>query len=300
MKTLNGLTLGQQIKSISVIGLGLIGTSLVRAVKAVMSPTQKIFICGYDNNFSPRDQKDILAYGLDRFETNFRFLCASDLIVLASPVQENIKLIKKIRPFVKATSLVTDVSSTKAEMMKSAEQLTNTFIGLHPIAGSELRGYRNSDANLFRGKPFIVCASKSDLKQPKAAELLSLIEAIGGEVSVMDAVTHDEVFSRLSHLPQLVSTLLATVAEDDLDKAGTGLISLLRLAGSDFAVWQDILSTNRENVATSLDAFSASLKTLSKAIRAGDDKTLSKLFEKANRAYSKKIEHKLLLSAKRD
>lgn len=287
-----GAVLGQNLKSISIIGLGLIGMSFARAVKAALQSfngnAPRITLCGYDNNFSAREQKDILPFGIDRFETNLRFLCASDAILLAAPVQENIKILKKIKPFVKSSTLIADMSSTKAEIAAAAEaSLPNTFIGLHPVAGSEKKGYQNSSPTLFAGKPFAVCASKSDLKDLKAQELLALIKLIGGEVFFIEPQAHDELFARISHLPQLLSVALAEFSGDDIDKAGAGLHDWARLSGSSYDVWQDIFSTNRDHVADALDAFSKELKKLSDAVRKDDHKTLRKSFERANKTYEK-------------
>ncbi|NTW49087.1 MAG: prephenate dehydrogenase/arogenate dehydrogenase family protein [Chlorobiales bacterium] len=277
-----------QIKSVSVIGLGLIGTSLARALQAAsLEQSQKLSISGYDNNFSVKEKKEILDYGIDRFETDFQFLCSSDLLLLAAPVEENIKVIKKIKRFLKPKTLVVDVSSTKVAIMEAAKELQIPFVGLHPIAGSEQRGYQNSNPAIFKGRPFIVCGDKKTLNQPKVKDLLKLIKGTGAKTLTMSPQEHDAVFARVSHLPQLISTTLINFCEDDLERAGAGFSDVTRLSGSAWSVWRDILTTNTEEVASSLDVFADELKSLSKAVRGGEEEKLERLFERANKNHKK-------------
>lgn len=276
------------IRSVSVIGLGLIGTSLARALQAAsLADSQKLSISGYDNNFSVKDKKEILEYGIDRFETDFQFLCSSDLVLLAAPVEENIKVIKKIKRFLKPKTLVVDVSSTKTAIVEAANELQIPFVGLHPIAGSEQRGYKNSNPAIFKGRPFIVCGDKKTLNQPKVKDLMRLIKGTGARLNTMDAKEHDAVFARVSHLPQIISTALINFCEEDLERAGAGLSDMTRLSGSAWSVWRDILTTNTEEVSGALDAFAEELKSCSQAIRSGDEEKLERLFDRANKNQKK-------------
>lgn len=277
-----------QIKSVSVIGLGLIGTSLARALQAAsLAESQKLSISGYDNNFSVKDKKEILEYGIDRFETDFQFLCSSDLVILAAPVEENVKVIKKIKRFLKPKTLVVDVSSTKTAIMQAAKELEIPFVGLHPIAGSEQRGYKNSNPAIFKGRPFIVCGDKKTLNQPKVKDLLKLIKGTGAKLVTMDAKKHDTVFARVSHLPQLISTTLINFCEGNLEEAGAGFTDVTRLSGSAWSVWRDILTTNPDEITAALDAFSDELKKISKSIRDGEEEKLERLFDRANKNHKK-------------
>jgi len=278
----------EQIKSISIIGLGLIGTSLARAWQAAFEAEgRKLFISGYDNNFANKNKKEILNYGLNRFESDFQFLCAVDLVVLAAPVQENIKTLRKIKRFLKPKTLVVDASSTKQAIMDVAKELDIRFVGMHPIAGSELRGYQNSDPDLFREKPVAICAGEDMLKQPKVKDFQALLALIGAEPFLIDAAAHDKVFAKISHLPQLLSTALVNYCADDLDKAGTGLQDMSRLAGSAWLVWQDILTTNQTEIADVLAEFSAQLNLLASDIREGNYKAVEKIFLAGNENYQK-------------
>ncbi|ACF13594.1 Prephenate dehydrogenase [Chloroherpeton thalassium ATCC 35110] len=278
----------EQIKSISIIGLGLIGTSLARAWQAAFEAEgRKLFISGYDNNFANKDKKEILNYGLNRFESDFQYLCAVDLVVLAAPVQENIKTLRKIKRFLKPKTLVVDASSTKQAIMDVAKELDVRFVGMHPIAGSELRGYQNSNPDLFRGKPVAICADEKLLKQAKVKDFQALMELIGAEPFVVDAASHDKIFAKISHLPQLLSTAIVNYCAEDLDKAGTGLQDMARLSGSAWLVWQDIFATNQTEIADVLAAFSQKLQSLSNDIRAGNYEAIEQEFQSGNENYQK-------------
>ena len=272
-------------KRISIIGLGLIGTSLARALKQ-LSENEKspLTILGYDNNFKQKDKKEILNYGIDEFETDFKYLCMADLVILCAPVEENLKLLTKIKRFLGAKTLVVDTSSTKKMITDYAYQEGIAFIGLHPIAGKELSGYQYSDPLLFKDKPFIVCQQDH---QQQAERLVQLIKKIGAKAIMMTPEEHDATFARLSHLPQLLSTLLINYCENEIELSGKGFADLTRLAGSPWNVWKDILSTNKPEILKSLKEFNQTITKLSQAIESDDFELIQNQFEMANKNYQK-------------
>lgn len=275
-------------KRISIIGLGLIGASLASALQAFSNEkNSEITILGYDNNFKAKEKKEILKYGIDEYETDFKYLCATDLVILCAPVEENVKLLRKIKRFLGSKTLVVDASSTKLRLCEVATEEGINFIGLHPIAGSELSGYQNSNPNLFKGKPFIISPQPDTNQEEFVNNLKELIEGIGSIPGYMSPKEHDEIFARLSHLPQLVSTLLINTCQDNLQFSGTGLADVSRLAGSPWHVWRDILSTNKSEIVQALNDFKAQISLLNDALENDNLEWIQTQFETANANYHK-------------
>lgn len=277
-----------RIGSISIIGLGLIGASVLRALKkSPLAIKQHILFKGYDSSFSDRDIERIKELGLDSFETDNKQLYDADLIILAAPVEANIKLLEEIRRHAPEHSLVSDVSSTKAAIACRAEELELDFIGMHPIAGREQRGYHASHDELLAGKTVVLCADSETLSRPDTENLLELLQSISCRITVMTPEEHDRIVATISHLPQLLSTALINYCEKDIDKSGPGFSTLTRLAGSSWEIWQDIVATNHENIASELIGFSRNLEQLADDIRNNRMNRVREQFEKANILYGK-------------
>ncbi|MCG8343216.1 MAG: prephenate dehydrogenase [Chlorobiales bacterium] len=276
------------ISSISIIGLGLIGASVLRALKkSPLAEKQRILFKGYDPSFSQKDIEHVKELGLDRFETDKAQLYETDLIILAAPVETNIKLLEEISKHVPGHTLVSDVSSTKAAIAKRAGELELDFVGMHPIAGREQQGYHASHDELLAGKTVVVCTGRETLSRPDTANLLELLQSIGCRIAVMTPEEHDRVVASISHLPQMLSTALVNYCENNIDKSGPGFLSLTRLAGSSWDIWQDIVATNRENIASELNGFSRELDQLADDIRNNRVDKIRMQFEKANMLYGK-------------
>ena len=276
------------ISSISIIGLGLIGASVLRALKkSPLAEKQRILFSGYDPSFNEQDIEHIKELGLDCFETDKKRLYDADLIILAAPVEANIQLLDEVRDLVPAHTLVSDVSSTKADIARRAFELELDFIGMHPIAGREQQGYHASHDELLAGKTVVLCADKKTFSRPDAANLLELLQSIRCRITVMTPEEHDRIVATVSHLPQLLSTALINYCENDIDKSGPGFSTLTRLAGSSWDIWKDIVVTNRENIASELNGFSAKLDQLADDIRNNRMDKVRMQFEKANALYGK-------------
>ncbi len=274
------------IRTISIVGLGLIGASVLRALKkSPLAAEQGIVFKGYDPSFTREDIDQLEAIGLDRFETRKEALYNSDLIILAAPVEANIQLLAEIRRLAPDQTLVSDVSSTKAAISKRADELNLRFIGMHPIAGREQQGYHASHDELLSGKTVVLCADESTLSSRDAVNLMELLQSIGCRTTFMTPEEHDRVVAAISHLPQLLSSALTTYCENDVARSGPGFSTLTRLAGSSWDVWQGIVSTNRENISQELSGFCTNLEQLADDIRNGRMDKVRVLFEKANSLY---------------
>ena len=276
------------ISSISIIGLGLIGASVLRALKkSPLAAKQRILFKGYDPSFSEKDIKHIQQLGLDRFEPDKKKLCDTDLIILSAPVEANIALLDEISKLVPEHTLISDVSSTKAVIAQRAAELGLDFIGMHPIAGKEQQGYHASHDELLAGKTVVVCADKKTFARADTDNLLELLLSIKCRIAVMTPEEHDRVVATISHLPQMISTALVNYCKDDIDKSGPGFSTLTRLAGSSWDIWRDIVATNRENIASELVSFSRELEQLADDIRSSRMDMVGQQFEKANMLYGK-------------
>ena len=274
------------IRSISFIGLGLIGMSLLRAMKhSPLARESGTVFQGYDPCFTPQDRELASELGLDRFIDDKTLLYSADLIVLCAPVEINMALLEEISRLAPPSTLVTDISSTKSLITRKAMELGLPFIGMHPMAGKEQQGFRESHEDLLLGRRIIICDELGLLSGEKGRFLLGLLESAGCRTLLMGAEEHDRVIAKISHLPQLLSTLLMTHCADSLEKSGPGFATLSRLAGSSWLIWRDIVATNSENIADELERFSRELALLACEVKERRLELLEERFDEANRLY---------------
>lgn len=220
-------------------------------------------------------------------------LALCDLIVIAVPVLLVPSLLGDLgRTGTKA--LVTDTSSTKRVVMDAARQTTLSFVGGHPVAGSEQSGLAAARADLFDGKPWLLVSRRDsigaagagvvDELEAREAMLTTFTVGLGAKPSWTDAVTHDRVMAHVSHAPQVVSTALMAASGEAVGAAGVewsgrGFADMTRLASSSSDVWQGILETNADFIADALTAIAAKLPTSSQALM--DAPTVRALFDRA-------------------
>jgi prephenate dehydrogenase len=186
----------------------------------------------------------------------------ADLVYIALPIGATMEALGAVAAAAEPHALVTDACSTKAAVCRAAEQRFRggaRFLGGHPMAGKENSGIDHADAELFRGAPYALMARREE-PDVRVQEFAAIIRAIGAEPVWCDADTHDWAVGIVSHLAQLLSVALARVVQDETDEtglpltlAGQGLQDMLRLAGSPYSVWRDILLTNTDNVSRALD-----------------------------------------------
>ncbi|UWX57714.1 prephenate dehydrogenase/arogenate dehydrogenase family protein [Chlorobaculum sp. MV4-Y] len=283
----------QGIHTISFVGLGLIGASLMQALKRAAEATGRtIEMIGFDPGFDAEDIAAIIGeYGLDSFEPDPAKLYDADLVVLCAPVVTNIALLDEAKRYIREDTVVSDVSSTKAEIAAKARELGIEFIGMHPIAGREQQGYRAASPELLDGRLVILCPDSDD---ETATELAGLLRAAGCSPLFMSPEEHDRVYANISHLPQLISTALMAHCRENVEWAGPGFASMARLAGSPWAVWRDIVSTNRRNIADEMEAFSALLAEVAGEVRDGNFDALESKFCEANDLYQRLQERSCL------
>ena len=244
------------MRSVAIVGVGLIGASFGLALRKAG------FTGAITGVSSPRSVEAAVKRGaIDSGAPLEQAAAEADLIFLSQPISGILETLKHLDQLVKPGALVTDAGSTKAAICETAATHLRraTFVGGHPMAGKEQRGADAADADLFRGRPWI-------LTNPDATEFRAWLEQIGAQIRVLDAATHDRLVAWSSHLPQIASTALAAAIQNQQPDAtlvaGPGLIDMTRLALSSYDLWRDILDTNQTEVAAALDAYIAKLQVL--------------------------------------
>lgn len=244
-------------RQITIIGTGLIGGSLGLALKAA-GFTGKIVGC--DRQAVLDRARPMRAVDLGT-EDPVEAIQGSDLIVLATPVGAVIDLIERIGPLASPNALITDVGSTKKEIIDRAravfgDNVPRRFIGGHPMAGKEHGGLENAEARLFTNAVWLLVAQPGqDLDTGKIKDLRDLIESIGARVMRMEPERHDKLCAWISHLPQMISTAFAGALVEEFGAnpdvhaiGGRALREMTRIASSPYSMWRDIAHTNSANI----------------------------------------------------
>jgi prephenate dehydrogenase len=189
----------------------------------------------------------------------------SDLVVLATPVIPILDLIDRLGPSLPPKTLVTDVGSTKAEVVERAARsfgrnAGQRFLAGHPMAGREHAGVEFADADLFEGAAWLFTPlPRQNVHAGLSGEFIHCAEKIGAKIAVVDPVDHDRFCAWISHLPQMISTALAASLVDEfgpdapvLDIGGRALREMTRISSSPYSMWRDIAITNRQNLSDAL------------------------------------------------
>ena len=285
-----------KFNSVLIIGVGLIGSSLARAIRD-NNLAKNIY--GLDNNLKNLKkcyELQILSKGttmLNSYSEQF------DMILICSPLSTYKKIFADLNSYITQDTLITDVGSTKMSVIKDfRENVTNNhllFIPSHPIAGIEKSGPEFGFAKLFANRFCIITPYKNE--EEVIEKISKFWKAIGMQVQIMDAEHHDRVLAMTSHIPQLIAySIVATATElethlkDEVIKySAAGFRDFTRLAGSDPIMWRDVYSMNKEAVLEMLGRFTEDLSTLQKAIRNDDLSLLENTF-RATREVRKTIE----------
>jgi len=254
---------------ISVIGLGLIGASIAKALSG------KTRITGIDNNPEVIDQA--LAQGvITEGGPNLSLARGSDLVVIAVPVGSITDVAKKLIPHLDAGTVITDTGSTKEQIVACLDGLWPDFIGSHPIAGKENPGYQASQADLFSGKVVIITPSEAT-KGSNREKAARLWESCGARVIDMDPITHDRLMAIISHMPHLLSFTSMGIAKDlhiHRDLLGAGFRDFTRIAASDPVMWRDIFLANKPHILRLIDDYLRELSSMKELIASDESATL--------------------------
>jgi len=269
---------------IAVIGLGLLGGSVARAVRAHVPGAVTL---GFDADPAVRVRAREIALADQVPETIAEAVAGADLVVLCVPVGAMEAAGRAIAPHLAPGVIVTDVGSSKASVARAlADVLPGVcVIPSHPVAGTEQSGPDAGFAALFKGRWCIV-TPPADAGEAQTARVAAFWEALGARVEMMDAEHHDRVLAVTSHLPHLIAYTIVGTASDleevtqseVIKYSAGGFRDFTRIAASDPTMWRDVFLSNREAVLEMLQRFSEDLTELQKAIRKGDGATLFDTF----------------------
>jgi prephenate dehydrogenase len=261
------------MQSVAIVGVGLIGGSFGLALRKAGFTGP---ITGVSSKLAIAE--GIAAKAIDRGATLPEAAANADLIYLAQPVSKIIQTLAELDQYLKPGTLVTDAGSTKVQIATQGwKHIKNgIFLPGHPMAGKEKRGALAADADLFRGKTYFLCPEPPDqMFQPAIESLEKWLHKIGARTALVSAAAHDRLVAFTSHLPQLVSTGLASMLAGSLEPdlalmaAGTGLTDMTRLALSSHELWADIISTNSAAIDQALGQYISHLEEMRKRLAAG-------------------------------
>jgi len=274
-------------RTLVIVGLGLMGGSLARAVKEAGLPWR---VRGVARD--PATRAAALAAGAvdEAVAGPAEAAGGADLVVLALPVLAVPTAARELAPHLAPGTVVTDVGSTKAALVRAVESVLPPgvpFVGGHPIAGTEESGFTASFAGLYRGARCLLTPGAT--ATPAATALVrELWESVGMRVEELDPAAHDRILAVISHLPHVVAYALvnaAAAAERDvpglLSYTGGGFRDFTRIAASHPAMWRDICLDNREEVLAAVDLFLAEAGRLRALIAAADGAGLEAAFTAA-------------------
>jgi prephenate dehydrogenase len=252
----------QQIKTVAIIGVGLIGGSFALAIR------KRGFTGEILGVSSPAVTAKAIECGAISRGVSLQTACEqADLLYLADRVDGIIDVLGTIGPLARPGALITDAGSTKVAIVETAREAVRaaTFIGGHPMAGKELRGVENADPELFRGRPYVLTGALRE--SAIVSQFEDLLRSLDVQIVRMSPEQHDSAVAYTSHLPQLLSTALAkTLAERGPEGfhnvVGPGLLDMTRLALSSPDLWTSILRTNAQPVVQALDCFISILNFL--------------------------------------
>lgn len=273
---------------VAIIGLGLIGGSLGLALRQARAARQ---VAGFDLYKGVGDRARKLGAIDQSCASLAEAARGSELIILATPVGAMRPLLQQLAASASPGAVVTDVASTKAQVISWAEEYlpaTISFVGGHPIAGKETSGIEAADATLF--KQCVYCLTPTKRTSPAALDrVAALIDALGARMRFLEPPEHDGMVAGVSHLPFIASTALMQTAalnpawDDASILAGSGFRDMTRLAAGSPEMYRDICLTNSETITRWLADYIAVLSTLRERIAARDP-NLGEVFAQARKA----------------
>tara|TARA_B100000427_G_scaffold279499_1_gene249704 strand:- start:54 stop:947 length:894 start_codon:yes stop_codon:yes gene_type:complete len=281
-------------KKLLIIGCGLIGSSILKgSINKKISNKIFVFEKSKKNISKIRkiNSKIIILKKLDERISDI------DLVIISTPMSEYQKIIPNLNKFLSEKSIITDVGSTKENILNLKNKKLNkslTWILSHPISGSEVSGPEFGNRNLFLNKWCILVKDKNKIKLKKISRFW---KRLGSKVIIMDPKNHDRIFALTSHLPHLVAYNLIKTAQDFQKKqkksiikfSAGGLRDFSRIAASNEIMWRDIFFNNKKNMITGIDMFIKNLNSFKKNIKNFEDKSLRKKLKN-----SKKVRQQII------
>jgi cyclohexadieny/prephenate dehydrogenase len=269
--------------SVAIIGVGLIGSSVARAIREHMP---KVRITAYDSSDTVRARARELELG-EIFDTPCEAIAGAEMILFCVPVGAMTEAALAIADCLPKKVIVSDVGSSKVAVAKALREALPdaTIVPAHPVAGTENSGPDAGFATLFHGR-WCILTPREGYAKANVARVSDFWERLGAKVEIMDALHHDLVLAVTSHIPHLIAYTIVGTASDlegvtqgeVIKYSAGGFRDFTRIAASDPTMWRDVFLNNREAVLDVLQRFTEDLALLQRAIRWGDGDTLFELF----------------------
>ena len=277
------------MNKILIFGVGLIGGSIALSAKKSCFASDIVGVGRNQDNLNDAIKLKLI----DRISQDLKKdISEAHIIIIATPVAQFPIILKLIQPHLSSHTIITDVGSTKTDIIKSAKQILgpqySQFIGGHPIAGSEKHGATAAHIDLFKNKNVILTADQDTSFEAKQ-KIEMLWKNAGAIVSNMSHNDHDKIFSTISHLPHLLAFSLVdmitqrTNANELLKYAASGFKDFTRIAASSPEMWKDITLANKKFILEDIQLFENQIKLLKEAIEQEDTKKILALFENASK-----------------
>lgn len=275
-------------KHFSIIGLGLIGGSMAKALRDTYPAS---YITAYDphaNTLKKAIDSGIINQGLSLFDA--KKLAHAHVVFLCAPVQPCIEALDALAPYLTKETLVTDVCSTKGDLLRTVITLQKqypdlNFVGGHPMAGKEKAGYSASTATLFQDAVYLLCPP-AGADPAQVERLADLITAIGATPTPIDWQGHDHLLASISHLPHVIASALCNIAAQEEDESGTlarlaagGFRDITRIASSSPSLWRSITMSNTQEVSGMITRMIDLLGTLRTALDEKNEQSIEAFFE---------------------
>ena len=281
---------------ISIIGCGLIGSSILRATQE-QKLAKKISVYDKSNKVIEYLKKNFTA---DICSNVTESVKDADLIIISAPLSSYKEILLSIKSNLKEGSILTDTGSTKKEVNKIVKNLSLkniSWIASHPIAGTEFSGPAAGFSSLFKNR-WCILSADNQVSKDKIENLEKFWSKLGSKVKVMSFEDHDYVLSLTSHLPHAVAYSIVRTAINNEDKfkndviqySAGGLRDFTRIAASDPLMWKDIFIDNSENILKVLDNYSKNLDDIKSAIKNKDSEKLLEIFSSTKKVRKEIIE----------
>ena len=286
-------------KKVLIIGCGLIGSSVLRAIHS-KKLSKKIFVLEKSKRNISKIKK--IKSNCKLIKNISEEVSDVDFVIICTPMSQYKKIIEKLNKILVTSCLITDVSSTKKNIIKLKNKYLSKkllWISSHPIAGSEVSGPEYGSKNLFLNKWCVIIREKRKILK-KINLLKKFWKKLGSKVILMDSSSHDKIFSITSHLPHLIAYNLVKSAQDFEKKqkynlikySAGGLRDFSRIAASNEIMWRDIFFNNKRNISKAIDLFIKNLNEFKKDINSKNDKSIIKKLIQTKKVRSKIIKLK--------
>jgi len=275
------------INKITIIGVGLIGGSLAKALKE-KNLAKNVFGFGRDHSRLEEAKKCNI---IDNYSTDIEeAVNQADIIVIATPVGTFQNIFNEVKPLIDDNVIISDVGSTKTNIVDIAKEVlgakSQCFVPAHPIAGKEKSGFEASDGSLYHGKKVIITPIEGNLTE-SIQVIDSMWKNVGAEVDFMSPESHDDLLGMTSHLPHMLAFSLVNYLVDQNPSAsiyaGGGFKDFSRIASGDAVMWRDICLQNKDQIISHLKGYQSTVDELIFAIDEEDVVKLELLFATAKK-----------------